>query len=75
MRVNGKELADINISRDKDISDMTDEEVMKLHLESWCSINETEVYSIRDFQDEQIAASELNKRGIRFNPHFKQYYK
>ena len=54
---------------------MTDEEVMKLHLESWCSINETEVYSVRDFQDEQIAASELNKRGIRFNPHFKQYYK
>lgn len=73
MRVVPDDLESVDVSLNHEVSELDDKELLKLHYQSWQSVEVAEVYSTADVRHEMRARCELCNRGWKFHPSFPYY--
>jgi hypothetical protein len=62
------EIADVTIPTETPVSEMSDEEVIKMHFEAWHQREVVDVFGVSDLQHEKVALQELENRGWEASP-------
>lgn len=69
------DVSDVPIPSEVPISDFSDEQLIKLHYESWKQREVYDVFGVSDLQHERMASNELDSRGWECQPESEYYCK